>query len=257
MRVIQRFTVVILLLIFLTVSAVPAFAITPDYTPVSNELTADFRVIRNTGGGGGGGGGSVNVPPVAGPPECPFTDITGHWAENEIAEAYIEGFAKGISPTAFAPDRTITRAEFTALLVRALGLENGSYDSGYQDVEPGKWYFEAISSAANAGIVQGYNSSRFGPDDFITREQMAVMVVRALHYKGKGSPPTAEQVTELLAAFKDRDEISIWAGASISEALETGLIKGQPDGFFAPGALATRAEAAVIIWRLNNLLQLG
>lgn len=253
MRVSQRFSTIILLLVFLMASAAPVFAANPNFTLISNELTADFTVRQ--AGSGGGGSGSINVPPAAGPPECPFTDISGHWAENQIGEAYTNGLVKGISPAIFAPDRTITRAEFTALLVRTLSLENVNSEGKYQDVEPDKWYSDIINIAANAGIVQGYSSSTFGPDDLITREQMAIMAVRAIKFKGMGKQLNAAEIEQLLAGFSDRSLISQWAKSEVAAALDLGIVTGRTGAVFGPDDNATRAEATVVVNRIYNLVQ--
>ena len=255
MQVSQKFFLVLLSLVMLLFPTLPAFAGTVTLTPVSNELNAEFNVKQ--AGGGGGSGGSITVPPIAGPPECPFEDIAGHWAENEIKNMYGLGFVEGVSGYQFAPDGLITRAEFTAVIVRTLGLDTEGHagqSDMFADVSQGSWYFRYVNTAVSAGIVEGLDNQKFGPDNPVTREQMAVIAIRALNYKNKGVTLTAEQVTELLAVFSDREEISLWARTGVAEGVKTAIIEGLPDGIFAPGAGATRAEGTVAVWRLYNLL---
>jgi len=186
----------------------------------------------------------------------PFVDLAGHWARADIETMFGLGLVKGVSATEFAPDRTITRAEFAALLARAVGIETGGVTTNrFTDVVPGKWYFEVVNAAAAAGLVSGYGEGRFGPGDPITREQMAAMVTRALAHKGQGVTLTVAEVDVKLAQFKDRDRIADWARESVAAAVAAGIVAGYPDGTFAPQANATRAEGAVMILRMYQQIQ--
>jgi hypothetical protein len=180
-----------------------------------------------------------------------FTDLTGHWAAAEIGTAVKLGIASGMSPTEFAPDRNITRAQFTTLLTRALGMQNtASLQSRFSDVPADAWYFDAVNSAADAGLVSGYSPTTFGPDDLITREQMAVMISNALAYKNKKVSSNAS----VLEKFKDRGEVSSWAVSGVSTAVQQGIITGRSADTIAPRFNATRAEGTAMILRMHKLL---
>jgi hypothetical protein len=164
-----------------------------------------------------------------------LTDITGHWAKDNI-EALVEmGAITGYANGTFQPDNNITRAEFATLLVKAYNLT----------VPPGKvfsdtrdhWAKSAIGIAYAHNIVSGYSDSEFRPDDNITREQMAVMIVRA--------EKTA--IREGALTFADIDRIASWAKNAVLIANQTGIITGYPDNTFRPQGYATRAEAATVV----------
>jgi hypothetical protein len=180
-----------------------------------------------------------------------FTDLTGHWAAAEIGNAVKLGIASGISPTQFAPDRNITRAEFAALLTRAIGLKNTpSIQSRFSDVTTDAWYYNFVNSAAEAGLINGYSPTKFGPNDLITREQMAVMISNALAYKNK----QLNVSDSVLSKFKDRGQISSWAIPGVSTAVDQGIITGRSANTIAPRHNATRAEGTAMILRMHQLL---
>jgi len=184
-----------------------------------------------------------------------FTDLAGHWAAEDVYQMVRLGLVAGVSETQYAPNRNITRAEFAALLVRALGIDtSGATAQQFADVKPDRWYFQVVKGAARAGLVSGYSVTTFGPNDLITREQMAAMVSRSLAYKGKGVVLTESEVDDLLSKFRDRNEISGWAQRVVAEVVEREIMSGRAAGSLAPGANTTRAEAAVIVLRLHKQL---
>lgn len=183
------------------------------------------------------------VEPPADPAEpaeqAELKDIQGHWGEDNIKQLVAMGAIKGYEDGTFAPDKGITRAEFVTVLVKALALAS---DGGKTFTDTAGHWAEQYIAAANAlGIVAGYDADTFGPDDSITREQMAVMVVKAAQL------PTA--AGEL--AFADKDSISDWAVEAITTASENQLINGYEDNTFRPQQGASRAEAVTVI--LNSL----
>lgn len=169
-------------------------------------------------------------------------DIAGHWAEESIRKLVSTGAITGYPDGTFRPDNRMTRSEFITVLVRAFGLENAGSSSGFSDTA-NHWAREFIDTAASLGIVNGYPDGRFGPDEEITREQMAVMLVKAAQLD------TSAYSGEL--PFTDRDNISSWAASAVAAAVANGLIKGYPDGTFRPQQLATRAEAATVLALLD------
>ncbi len=163
-----------------------------------------------------------------------LTDIGGHWAEGNIKQLVALGAIGGYPDGTFKPDNSITRAEFASILVKAFRLESHSGE-GFADTA-GHWAEEAISTAAYHGVVEGYGDNRFGPDEYITREQMAHMIVKAAKFS-----PVMEQLS-----FKDQSSISPWARGSLATAVKNGIIKGYPDNTVRPQGNATRAEAVTV-----------
>ena len=172
-----------------------------------------------------------------------FTDIIGHWAEQDINEMARRGIVSGVTEMTFEPDRSITRAEFAALLTRALKLSASSGDTVFADVPSDAWYASEVAAASAVGLVAGYDGM-FRPDDRITREEMAVMIMNAYAFMGK-TPRTGK-----IDQFTDRVDISQWALAYADQAVSTGLISGMEAGVFAPREGATRAQATSILRRL-------
>ncbi len=156
----------------------------------------------------------------------------------------------GKTETAYEPGSNITRAEFSALLVRALGLEEGVLSKGqFKDVDSAAWYAGSIAAAVAENIIKGYDGSIFKPDNKITREEMAVMIVRAARVAGKEDTLSDSEQKELLARFKDQQKISSWAASDAALTVKAGIVSGMPDGGFSPGSNADRAQSAAILKR--------
>jgi hypothetical protein len=158
---------------------------------------------------------------------------------------------KGLTEDLFGPDQSVTRAQFTAFLKRALGLDElESQVAAYSDVKPGSWYYGAVQAAAQAGLLKGFEEETFRPDALITRQEMATMIANALKSSQQSEGLSSDEINEQLAKFPDRGSIADGAKESVAIAAKAEIIKGRGDGF-APQALATRAEGMVM---LNNLL---
>jgi len=168
-----------------------------------------------------------------------WKDIAGHWAEKYIRTLAKRGWIQGYPDETFRPDQSITRAEFVAIVVRLLGLEM-SGEKTFPDTA-NHWAKDAIATAYEHGIVNGYNDNTFGPDDPITREQMAEIVVNAFGLQRKQGGQEKE--------FADHEEISAWAKEAVEIAVSHGLTTGYEDGTFRPKKQATRAEAAAVLSR--------
>ncbi len=174
-----------------------------------------------------------------------FADISNHWAKDGIEIMASRTIIKGVTDDKFAPNTDITRAQFAALITRTLGLEKTTYTGNFSDVPKNAWYALEVEAAQKAGIVQG-NAGKFNPNSKITREEMAVMIVRAYEYEvGKA------QVSGTLP-FTDKHAISSWAQDAVNAANALGLVTGKTATTFVPKDHATRAEAAVMLYRLVN-----
>jgi len=184
--------------------------------------------------------------PVPPKPECVFTDMSAqHWAANVIKELCQKGIIGGYPDGTFKPGNDITRAEFTKIIVKALGLaEENPAAPTFKDVAPGDWYFGVVEAAAKAGLVKGYEKGEFRPNAKITRQEIAAILVRAL-----GKQDAAAASANAKTAFKDDQSIASWARGSVVVAVQEGLIKGYPDGTFGPKKNATRAETCAMVSR--------
>ncbi len=177
--------------------------------------------------------------PVVQNPQEAFDDISGHWAEKTIGEMVAFGAISGYNDGFFRPDNNITRAEFTTLLMKAL-IKSGLMplqDGNIIADTKGHWAQEYITSAVSYGIVSGYDDDTFRPDDLISREQLAVMVVKAIDLE-----PGAAEIQ-----FADGGSISGWARDAVETAVENGVMAGYLDNTFRPQGNATRAEAVTTI----------
>lgn len=176
-----------------------------------------------------------------------FADLSNHWAKQEIERLASKLIVKGVGGDAFGPARSITRAEFAALLVRGLGLRDPGGDIGFKDVEGSAWYAAEVRTAAAYGLVRGFGDGSFRPQATITREEVAVMAAQAL--KLAGAPASADGDAKSAQAFADEADIHAWSDDAVRTASSLGIVKGLPDGRFAPRATATRAEAAAMLSR--------
>lgn len=180
-----------------------------------------------------------------------FDDVNKHWAKADIELMANKLIVKGATDTSFAPDNNITRAEFTALLVRALGLTSDGASATFTDVIAADWFAGSVGAAVKANLVSGFEDGSFHPNAPITREQMAVMVAKALSAAGK----TVEGQAELLSKFNDNSQISSWAKTSVAQSVKAGIISGMTDSTFVPSANASRAQAVVMLKRLLQYAQ--
>ncbi|MBE7043049.1 MAG: S-layer homology domain-containing protein [Ruminococcaceae bacterium] len=174
-----------------------------------------------------------------------FTDIIGHWAQADINEMAEKGIVSGVSKTTFEPERSITRAEFAAMMTRALNLTSANSDTVFVDVRTDAWYAKEVAAAAAVGLIVGYDGY-FRPDDMITREEMAVVIMKVYDYLGK-APSTGK-----IEQFADKESISTWAYDYVDQAVSSNLISGMTFETFAPSENATRAQVTSLIKRLLN-----
>ncbi|WP_139994843.1 fibronectin type III domain-containing protein [Paenibacillus paridis] len=182
-----------------------------------------------------------------------FNDVSKHWAKADIELLASKLVIGGVSESSFAPERSITRAEFATMLVRALGLTVETALVSFTDVKTGNWYSGAIGAAVQAGLIAGYSDGTFKPNEPITREQMAVMAARAAEAAGASIDVSGVE-NELLANFQDKAFIGSWSQASVAKAVKANLITGITKDTFDPAANATRAQAAVMLRRLMQFV---
>jgi hypothetical protein len=150
----------------------------------------------------------------------------------------------------YDPNRSITRAEFAAIIVRALGLAPGSGTNSFTDVASSAWYGGYIETASSYGIIKGYDTGKFGPQDTISREQAMAMLARSMKITGLETALTSDDVNQLTAAYTDGASISAYAKEALAACLKSGIVAGRSNSTIAPKSSVTRAEVAAMMERL-------
>lgn len=220
---------------------------------VEDAVKAVDKKSSSSGGGGGGGSsqGFVSSNPSGTKveqselPSVPENDVfrdlgSVSWAKEAVEALYKKGIITGVTENTFEPDRPVTREEFAAMIVRAAGISDMGGEMNFDDVKSGDWYYEAVKTAYSNGVTTGISGTVFGAGKYITRQDMAVMTVRVFDIQpGNGA-----------ADFTDSHEISDYAAESISKLCSAGIISGMGDGTFLPGGNTTRAQAAVVLYRI-------
>ena len=175
----------------------------------------------------------------------PFTDISEKdWFYGDVMFVYENGLMLGTSKTLFSPHGTVMRGMMATILWRMEGSPVPKGKNSFTDVEAGKWYADAITWTAENGIFAGYGKDKFGPDDPITREQLAAIFYRYADYKGYDLT-----VKGYLDKFKDADKITDYAKTAMQWAVGSGLVKGKSGNLLDPQGTATRAEIAAMLHR--------
>lgn len=170
-------------------------------------------------------------------------DISGHWAETQIKEWANIGYISGYPDGTFLPDNSITRAEFLTLVNKIFKFENKT-NINFIDVRPDYWAYSEIQKGISAGYVSGDKNGTFRPDDFITRQEAAVIINKLLDNT---------EITENKPNFKDAYDIDEWAKNSADIVYEHGILSGFPNGTYRPKKYMTRAEAVSALKRLTEI----
>ena len=182
----------------------------------------------------------------------PFTDISEKdWFYGDVMFVYENGLMLGTSKTLFSPHGTAMRGMMATILWRMEGSPVPKGKNSFTDVEAGKWYADAITWTAENGIFAGYGKDKFGPDDSITREQLAAIFYRYADYKGYDLTVKGD-----LDKFKDADKITDYAKTAMQWAVGSGLVKGKSGNLLDPQGTATRAEIAAMLHRFIEKYEL-
>jgi L-asparaginase type II len=178
-------------------------------------------------------------------PIASLLDISGHWAEDAIKTAIAKGIVTGYPDSTFKPERSVTRAEFAVMLMKALKPQGEGTELKFTDKEKiGSWAVSSVSQAVKAGIISGYPDGTFRPDAIITRSEMTKMIASALKLAVE-----ANAITE----FADNDVIPAWAKGSVKAVKDSAIIQGRGGNIFAPNEASTRAEAVTIMIQLPSI----
>ncbi len=223
------------------------------------------------GGSGGGGGGGVTggyisktnekvddtiidvsgyIPPSTGAEKVMyFTDMGGHgWAEEAVNYLYVRGIISGMTKDTYCPEQNVKREEFAKLLIEMTKLNVVDEGKEFTDVPKDAWFYDYVNRAYKAGIIKGMSDTIFGAGMNITREDMAVMIYNTLYVCG------AELPENVSAGFTDATSISDYASDAVAVLVKLGMLSGYSDGTFKPQAIATRAEAAQVVYKTLTLL---
>lgn len=223
-----------------------------DFSAAFYQIIADVQSGSLSGGSGGSGSSGGGAPQpiytspvvqhIAGLKRNRFSDIDNvAWATEAIETLADKGIISGTSADVFSPDENVTREQFVKMLISIIGMQLSSGILDFMDVKSGEWYYDYVYTAYAAGIVRGKDGF-FGTGEFITREDMAVLAHRAFNtLKGSSLP------------YTDSLEISDYAIESVSVMSANGILNGFEDNTFRAKAYTTRAEAAMIIYRLYCL----
>ena len=180
---------------------------------------------------------SLNLNALAAVEDTGYADIdAGSWYADAVEYVRDNGLMSGTTATTFEPGGTTTRAMLAQILYREAGSPAVSGNDTFTDTQEGAWYADAVLWASQAGVISGYGDGRFGPNDPVSREQIAVIL-----WRYAGSPAAQGE------DFADEASISTWAADAVDWARSAGLMTGQEGNRFAPQASATRAETAVIL----------
>ena len=182
-----------------------------------------------------------------------FTDIENHWAKEDIEFVVRQGLFNGTSETSFSPNMAMTRGMFVTVLGRMAKADVSGYkESSFTDVKEDAYYMGYIEWARESGIIKGTGDGKFAPDQSITREQMAVILVNYVKAHGFKLPKVNEE-----KAFADSDKISAYAKEAVQDMQMSGIINGKDSNLFDPKGMATRAEVSAVLRRFVELISSG
>ncbi|WP_411344615.1 S-layer homology domain-containing protein [Paenibacillus sp. WLX1005] len=178
-----------------------------------------------------------------------FNDTAGHWAQADIARLHRLGILEGVGSNRYAPNATLTRAQFAQMVSNLLQLNASGEAAGYSDVRDAAWYKDAVQAATAAGVTNGYTDGSYKPNQTISREEMTHIVSNTLRYIDSQKSYDTD-TDKVLSPYSDRAKVGNWARNDLALTVDQGLVKGRPSGTIDPKASTTRGEAATILSRL-------
>jgi len=184
-----------------------------------------------------------------------FDDMQGRWAQADVEALASKLIVNGTTDNTYNPEGEVTRAQFASLLVRGLGLSTEDAEQVFDDVATNKWYAADVNTAVQYGLVQGIGSNKFNPDAFITREQMAVMIMKAVQLV-QGDASAGANQSNPLSTFVDQNQLSGFAREAVQAVIDAGIMNGKSETMLAPKETASRSQAAVMLKRALRYVQL-
>lgn len=180
-----------------------------------------------------------------------FEDAQQHWASSAIHDMVSRLIINGVNDQQFNPESSITRAEFAAIVVRALGLQSDGDTSSYHDIQSSDWFAGSVDKAQEYGIIEGYEDGNFRPLNTITRQESFVILSRAMHLVKMNTNITEQEVNSALMTLSDQETVDSWARQAVALAMRNQLVEGTDTGLL-PTRSITRAETAALVQRLLN-----
>ncbi|MCL1808917.1 MAG: bacterial Ig-like domain-containing protein [Clostridiales bacterium] len=236
------------------------YAVGSYISPTSNmALYGRWTYVGSPGGGPGGGTPSTTAivepaPPLTDPAGVPdstwFGDVhVGDWFSGDVDYVYTKGLMNGTSMTQFSPNATLTRGMVVTVLYRASeGPDVSDLENPFNDVAEGTWYTAAVKWASESGIVEGYGSGKFGPNDNVTREQLAAILKRYADFLEIDLPELRGY-----ESFSDEGSISDYAMEAVEALYKASVINGKLNNLFDSKGTATRAEFAAMLHRFLEI----
>jgi|GEM_PF-7070910 len=182
-------------------------------------------------------------------------DVANHWAKKEVNDMVSRLIVPGVTDTQFRPNVPVSRAEFAAIVTRALGIQEAPYAGGFADVQAEDSFSGAVQAGIDYGLIGGFGNGKFLPDRLISRQEAAVILAKAMEVAKLNVALSADEAARLLASFSDGGETASWARNGVAAAVRANLIGGR-GGKLDPAANVTRAETAVLVRRLLTAAEL-
>lgn len=207
----------------------------------------------NTATGGKSGNYSQNYPVMPEKEEIHFNDIDENteWARESIEKLVSKGIVNGRDKNMFAPSDSVKRAEFLKMLILVFDLKaENAEDISFEDVTAEKWYYDVVKTASALNIAKGYGNGYFGANDSITRQDAAVMMMRAAAAVGFEFSQNEEMID-----FEDKADIAEYAAEATEKLVKSGILHGDDNGYFKPSESCTRAQAAVMLANILGQLE--
>ncbi|GMX64867.1 hypothetical protein Elgi_41360 [Paenibacillus elgii] len=181
-----------------------------------------------------------------------FNDIASeHYAKGAIETLASKLIVSGYPDGSFAYARPVTRAELASMLTKALGLiTDQASQAGFSDVKASDWYSTPVASAAASGLITGYEDGTFRPDTPVTRQELVVMLQRAVIYAGLADSSSGVNNANSAQSYRDQDQIAEWAKDAVFLNNRLGIVQGFEDSSFRPQAQADRGQVSVMLYRM-------
>ncbi|MGG1550853.1 S-layer homology domain-containing protein [Paenibacillus ferrarius] len=182
-----------------------------------------------------------------------FADVATHWSKADVNDLASRLIVQGTSADTFSPDRSITRAEFTSILLRALGLHAPKSDQSpvhFNDVSVSDWFAQSVATAVSYELISGYEDGTFQPEGLITRAEAMTMLERAMPLVHLDQIHDTQAIEQLLAAFTDENDIGSWARQAVASSVKQGIAQGTDHNELVPQDNLTRAQTAAMIRRM-------
>ncbi|WP_145949512.1 cadherin-like beta sandwich domain-containing protein [Paenibacillus sp. Y412MC10] len=184
-----------------------------------------------------------------------FEDVAQHWSKDTVNEMASRLIVNGKDEAQFDPNGMVTRAEFAAMLDRAIGLGEYQKAPSFKDVTDSAWYHDAVAIAKENGLISGFEDNTFRPNGQITREEAMVMIAQAMKLAGKSPNLTSNQVESTLSRFQDGTDVSTWAKEAAAACIQSTVVVGSNNQLHSKDQL-TRAEAATMLMAMLKALSL-